>query len=84
MPYQVRPIPLAKRARRMPQTFFKMCMVPNPKDPAVLKTLRIVIYYAAVFSLPPPPDLLHCEPRFEGNNACKAQENCVGTEGGSP
>ena len=38
--------------------------------------------YYAVLCLLRPPDLLRCEPRFQGENACKTQENCVSAGGG--
>ena len=42
---------------------------PNPKDSVVLKILRSSELLR--------PNLLRCEPLFEGENACKTQENCV-------
>ena len=52
--------------------------LPNPKDPAVLKTLRgSALLRRSVFTTPPPPDLLRGRPFFERKNVCNSQENGV-------
>ena len=54
---------------------------PHPKDPAVLKTLRVIeLLRHSVFTM--PPCLLRYRPLFEGKHACKTQENRVNTGGG--